>query len=70
MTDEQQACKSCRGRYLGIGVAVGAGIGTALGAATGNIGVWLPIGLAVGIGIGAALSRRNAGETSVPGPKQ
>ena len=70
MTDDPQACKNCGRKYLGVGIVMGAGIGTALGAATGNTGVWLPIGLAVGIGIGAALSRKNAGETGIPGPKQ
>ena len=65
MTDEPQADKPSRRKYIGLGIALGAGIGTAVGVATGHLEVWLAVGIGVGAAVGAVLSRRGEGTSGV-----
>jgi hypothetical protein len=49
------------GKWMGIGVAIGAGVGIPLGFAIGNpglFGIGLPIGLAIGLSIGSAIEAK------------
>ena len=57
MTDNDQNNKKDvqeAGRFIGIGIALGAGIGVALD----NIGLGIAIGIVFGVAIGAIRSRR------------
>jgi NhaP-type Na+/H+ or K+/H+ antiporter len=51
---------SGNGKFMGIGIALGAGFGSALGVIFKNIPVGVAIGCAFGVILGLILSRKNA----------